>query len=396
MNKIFYKIFILIITASFLFPFITSAETLDSCVWREVSASYHPETGQLISESGGCLNGETEINSLSKEAEEKCGPRPAGRYGGTHECCCAAVIENAETVKENGPLFKAPDIKIEIPGMEKLSDIQCVEGEACYIPWLGQYIKGFYNYAIAIAGILAAIMLMAGGVLWLLSRGDASQIGKAKNLIIGSISGMIILAASYIILTIINPELVNLQSIKIVSIKEIKIAANGSDSNENITTTYCKNINDDLKPINDIVSTNASRPQLVADAYTGLKKAVEIAQREGISLYVTSALRTYDDQKALYDKAKEIYGAEVNKYVADPKYCKDQCYGHCSGRAIDVCIKGTTSCTKMGAGTATNATYSDSDVEKLKQIMKEAGWIRYCGEWWHFQYGLNPGKSCSP
>ena len=106
-------------------------------------------------------------------------------------------------------------------------------------------------------------------------------------------------------------------------------------------------------------------------------------------------MRNYQTQKDLWDDAVKKYGQkEASKYVANPRYCKDVCYGHCAGRAIDVCIKGTASCGKIGG--KANANYSDDDVKKLQAIMKEAGWIRYCGEWWHFQYNLNPGRACSP
>lgn len=83
---------------------------------------------------------------------------------------------------------------------------------------LGKYIQAFYNYGLAIAGILAAIVLMAGGVLWLVSGGEASRISQAKDLIFGSIIGALILFGSWIILNTINPELLKL---KVLSMKTI-------------------------------------------------------------------------------------------------------------------------------------------------------------------------------
>jgi len=115
------------------------------------------------------------------------------------------------------------DLQVQIPGMSQLTKVTCKEGEECSIPWIGEYTKGIYNYLIAIAGILAAIMLMAGGVLWLVSRGEASKITQAKDLILGSIVGIIILASSYLVLLQLNPNLVNLQNLKINSIKNIEI-----------------------------------------------------------------------------------------------------------------------------------------------------------------------------
>jgi len=88
---------------------------------------------------------------------------------------------------------------------------------------LVKYIKAFYQYGLGIAGILAAIVLMAGGVLWLTSAGNDTKIGQAKELIGGSITGVAILFCSWIILNTINPDLVNLKPIVTRTIKKINI-----------------------------------------------------------------------------------------------------------------------------------------------------------------------------
>lgn len=87
---------------------------------------------------------------------------------------------------------------------------------------LAKYIGAIYNYGLAIAGILATIMLMGAGVIWLTSGGDSGKVSQAKNLISGSIAGLIILVISWVILNTINPELVNLQSIKTTNLNKIE------------------------------------------------------------------------------------------------------------------------------------------------------------------------------
>jgi len=88
---------------------------------------------------------------------------------------------------------------------------------------LAKYIKAFYNYGVGVAGILAAIVLMAGGVLWLTSAGNDSKVAQAKELIAGSITGILILFCSWIILNTINPELVKLRPIQTQVIKKVNI-----------------------------------------------------------------------------------------------------------------------------------------------------------------------------
>jgi len=80
------------------------------------------------------------------------------------------------------------------------------------------YIMAIYNYGLAIVGILATLVLMGGGLLWLTSGGDAGKITQAKELITGSVSGVIILVVAWIILNTINPNLVNFKPIETIYI----------------------------------------------------------------------------------------------------------------------------------------------------------------------------------
>lgn len=131
------------------------------------------------------------------------------------DCCCPNGQAAAPLTSEK-PNIIIPHLEVKIPTVE-LSSSTCVLNEkgiwTCPIPWIGEYINGIYKYGINIAGILAALVLMGGGLLWLISGGDSSKITQAKNMIIGSITGLIILMCSYIILIQVNPDLVKIKSI---------------------------------------------------------------------------------------------------------------------------------------------------------------------------------------
>jgi len=301
----------------------------------------------------------------------------------TPPICCCPGDTSANTYKKAD--FTRPEFQIPIDTIT-LTQANCSGPDnsgQCEIPWIAEYIKGIYQYGLGIGGILAAIVLMAGGVLWLISAGDVSRISQAKDLIIGSITGLIILLGTYLILTQINPKLTNLKAISVKMIERIVIQPikNGSDSSLN-TSDKCAD-NNDLVDISNIVSTSAQTPMLTAIGKEGLTKAIDEAKKQGVELYVTSAFRTAAHQQQLWDNALAKYNNDATvaaKYVARP----GSCGGHRSGQAIDVCIKGTTSCHKMGRAAVAN--YSDEDVVKLKAIMETAGWKVYSGEWWHFQY----------
>lgn len=83
-----------------------------------------------------------------------------------------------------------------------------------------EYVGSFYRYGITIVGLLATVMLMAGGIVWLTSTGNQSKIAKAKEMIFGSLIGMGILYSSYLILSTINPDLVKLKPLETISISK--------------------------------------------------------------------------------------------------------------------------------------------------------------------------------
>jgi len=223
------KIFLLIFLLFYINP--VEAQTEKKCNWE---AGVQSGGGGTIK----CLN-----KRLADDTE--CSPRPAGAMYTFYDCCCSTVAAAASAPTSKAPLIKVPIPEIKIPTVE-LSEVTCPPdgqgGYTCSIPWIGEYINGIYKYGINIAGILAALVLMGGGLLWLISGGDASKITQAKDMIIGSITGLIILMSSYIILTQINPDLVKMKSISLgyISKMESPEGAIGSEKTPIIrkTTEY--------------------------------------------------------------------------------------------------------------------------------------------------------------
>ncbi len=76
---------------------------------------------------------------------------------------------------------------------------------------IGVFIQYIYRYGIIFAGILAVIIIIVSGLQWTASGGNSSTIESAKNRITGALTGLILAAASYIILNTINPSTVNLR-----------------------------------------------------------------------------------------------------------------------------------------------------------------------------------------
>ncbi|MEI7620319.1 MAG: hypothetical protein WCJ57_01985 [Candidatus Falkowbacteria bacterium] len=106
---------------------------------------------------------------------------------------------------------------------------------------IAKYISAIYNYGVGIVGIMAAVMLMLGGIIWLTSAGSSTKVEQAKSIIGTSLIGMVLVLTAVILLRTINPELTSFKSIAVESIKEREIPLIVEACNWKISSTYTIN-----------------------------------------------------------------------------------------------------------------------------------------------------------
>jgi len=121
--------------------------------------------------------------------------------------------------------FSNPNLSVSIPGFKGFRNIECITDEdgksqGCVVPWLADYINGLYSYGIGAVIILAVIVMMIGGVVWLTAGGNDKRIADAKQWIGGSLLGIVVATSSYVILNIINPALTELSPLKISTVQK--------------------------------------------------------------------------------------------------------------------------------------------------------------------------------
>lgn len=75
-------------------------------------------------------------------------------------------------------------------------------------PILPDYVKYIFNFSIGIAGFIAFLMITYGGIRYILSRGNPASMADANNQIFSGLIGLVVILASWMILTTINPQLV--------------------------------------------------------------------------------------------------------------------------------------------------------------------------------------------
>ena len=70
------------------------------------------------------------------------------------------------------------------------------------------FISSVYSFALTILGIAIFIRILYAGFLWLTAAGNAGKAGDAKSKITNAVIGAILLFSAYLILYVINPDLV--------------------------------------------------------------------------------------------------------------------------------------------------------------------------------------------
>ncbi|PIR92894.1 hypothetical protein COT99_03810 [Candidatus Falkowbacteria bacterium CG10_big_fil_rev_8_21_14_0_10_43_10] len=108
------------------------------------------------------------------------------------------------------------------------------------ISMIAKYIKAVYQYGIGIVGIVAAVVMMFGGVLWLTAGGDSGRVSEAKEWIKASLFGLILALLSYTILLTVNPDLVSFQPITVEQIKSTGSENSADASNQNTSQNIIK------------------------------------------------------------------------------------------------------------------------------------------------------------
>ncbi len=107
-------------------------------------------------------------------------------------------VKAGETADDSCPAGEIT-LQVPVPGLG-----HCVKG-------FPEYIKAFYNFFMSIVGILAVIMIMLGGLQWIMAAGNAQKIAGAKTIIISAIMGLVLTFTSYTILNVLNPDVLTLK-----------------------------------------------------------------------------------------------------------------------------------------------------------------------------------------
>lgn len=114
---------------------------------------------------------------------------------------------------------------------------------------LSQYIFYFYKFLVGTAGVLAMVMMMWGGFKRLYSFGSSSLIQSSNETIISALIGLVIALASYFLLNLIDPRMVNLKTLNITPVHREEIGGLLCENWE--TGTLVWESNGDVRSVDD-------------------------------------------------------------------------------------------------------------------------------------------------
>ncbi|OGL95427.1 hypothetical protein A2348_02155 [Candidatus Uhrbacteria bacterium RIFOXYB12_FULL_58_10] len=114
-------------------------------------------------------------------------------------------------------------------------------GEVTQVSNYGEYVGAIYKYLLGFAVTTAIVFVMVGGIRYVVGA-STGEIGKAKDMIVKAVSGLVLLLFAYVILYTVNPELIRLQVPKLPMIRQVLLLEGGED---------CKSLKDKGYTVDD-------------------------------------------------------------------------------------------------------------------------------------------------
>lgn len=239
-------------------------------------------------------------------------------------------VEEAEPIEDKGPSeIVPPQLSVSIPGFSGFSKVTCDDSTTqCGIPWIAEYIQGIYTYSLLIIGILSVIVLMIGGVLRIMAAGNRQQISKANSLIGGSILGATIAICSYLILFLVNPNLLIFKPIGVTYLQKIDL-----EVLDKVSDVVDAPTDNEKYPSVSIYDPSKEKPSNVSGCDDCVVTSLTTKNNKNINKNLNAKLL----------QVRSNYGWRITE--AYPPSSKHQSKCHYNGRCVDIAIyPPTTNC----------------------------------------------------
>jgi formylglycine-generating enzyme required for sulfatase activity len=148
---------------------------------------------------------------VGSDSSAQCGNEPASFDKFNKDYFAAGKSDVAYTTSV------AMTLGVPIPGVSFPSKLE-IYNNSIQVPYLAIYITAFQKYLFGISLVAAALMLVYGGLLYILS-GTGAKVRDAKGLIQDALIGLGIILGAYVILANINPNTTTFGAIQVPNVK---------------------------------------------------------------------------------------------------------------------------------------------------------------------------------
>ncbi len=412
------------IVALLTFPIVTLAACQDpyvcDCSDGDRTELYLDSTGSIA--DAVAASGES---VLATECQTAC-KEILGFERGTFQAFCGASTSaitsgniddqpsstDEEVVKKDA---QTPNLAIPLPGAIFSQPTQ--SGEAISSNFIGVYVNAAYQILIVITSVIAVIIIMIAGLMWMLARGDSAQTGRAKALLGKAIMSIVVVLLIVAIAELIDPRLTRFESLNLRYIESSPHHLHPDGEHEAIPRT---DISGDLVPIiGQHIIVNARDNRINPDALAALENAaIDLYEETNTDIRIVSAFRDPEKQAQLFydnclktgsctiptcnpaagtglvEKVNGQYtlsgslAGQTSESVIVSQLTQNANIGNCphtSSVAVDVYCVGSTR--------------NNLDVEctnEMTRAMIDNGFCRISSEPWHFELNnLSVSRGCS-
>ena len=110
------------------------------------------------------------------------------------------------------PLITNGATEVEWPSVPKIGGESMTISDSTTLPELVSYL---FTFSIMIAGLAAFSMFIFGGMKYLTSAGNAAAQNDARDMITSAVVGLLLLLGSYLLLQLINPDILILKPLNV-------------------------------------------------------------------------------------------------------------------------------------------------------------------------------------
>lgn len=96
-----------------------------------------------------------------------------------------------------------------LPMMTSAIDLALVESDLDEDRSLGQVVGGIINIVLALLAIIAIVLFLYGGFLWMTAGGNEENVAKAKKIITATVIGLVIILLSAAAVNFVLGNLIN-------------------------------------------------------------------------------------------------------------------------------------------------------------------------------------------